>query len=64
VRQHLIQLVVDRLALFDVEHRVAGVNQLIDLRVVIAGLFRFAAVEIPYAIVRVVEVLVLNEARS
>jgi hypothetical protein len=56
--------VVDRLTLFDVEHRVAGVNQLIDLRVVIAGLFSFAAVEIPYAIVRVVEVLVLNEARS
>jgi hypothetical protein len=27
---------------FDVEHRVAFVNQLIDLRVVIAGLFRFA----------------------
>ena len=46
---------IDRLALFDVEHRVAGVNQLIDLRVVVAGLFSFAAVEIPYPVVRVVE---------
>ncbi len=55
VGQHFIQLVVDRLALFDVEHRVAGVNQLIDFRVMVAGLFSFAAVEIPYPVVRVVE---------
>ena len=46
---------VDRLALFNVEHRVAGVNQLIDFRVMVAGLFSFAAVEIPYPVVRVVE---------
>ena len=46
---------VDRLALFNVEHRVAGVNQLIDFRVMVAGLFSFAAVKIPYPIVRVVE---------
>ncbi len=54
-RQHLIQLMVNRLTLFDVEQRVAFVNQLIDLRIVIARLFGFSAVEIPYAVVRVVE---------
>ena len=55
LRQYLIQLVVDRLTFLDVEHRVTFGNQLIDLRVVIAGLFRFRAVKIPHAIMRVVK---------